>query len=111
MKDMIAYIVKGIVDHPEKVSITEIEGDQSIVFELEVAKEDIGKVIGKRGQNVSAIRTIMNAASAKIKKRVVLELAVFPDGSARLNRLQTAIKNFNGIISHSRYIFGVKSHN
>jgi len=74
MKDLIAYIAKALVDKPEEVSVTEIEGEQTSVIELRVAKEDLGKVIGKQGRNAVAIRTILSAASAKMKKRSVLEI-------------------------------------
>ena len=74
MKDLIAYIAKALVDKPEEVVVTEIEGEQTFVIELRVAKEDIGKVIGKQGHTARAIRTILGAASAKLKKRSVLEI-------------------------------------
>ena len=74
MKDLINYIAQALVDHPEQVSVTEVEGGQTTVLELKVAKEDIGKVIGKQGRTARAMRTILNAASAKIKKRSVLEI-------------------------------------
>ena len=74
MKDLIAYIAKALVDKPEEVVVTEIEGQQTSVIELEVAKEDIGKIIGKRGRTAHAIRTILGAATAKKRKRYVLEL-------------------------------------
>ncbi len=74
MKDLIAYIAKALVDKPEEVMVTEIEGEQTSVIELRVAKEDLGKVIGKQGRNARAIRTILGAASAKMKKRSVLEI-------------------------------------
>ncbi len=74
MKELIEYIAKLLVDNPEEVMVTEIEGEQTSVIELRVAKEDLGKVIGKQGRNVSAIRTILGAASAKMKKRSVLEI-------------------------------------
>ncbi len=74
MKDLIDYIAQALVDHPEQVKVTEVVGNQTTVLELEVAKEDIGKVIGKQGRTASAIRTILNAASTKIKKRSVLEI-------------------------------------
>ncbi len=74
MKDLIAYIAKALVDKPEEVVVTEIEGEQIYVIELKVAKEDIGKIIGKHGRTAQAIRTILSAASAKLKKRCVLEL-------------------------------------
>jgi uncharacterized protein len=74
MKDLIERIVKTMVDNPEEVEVSEIEGDQISVLELKVAKTDIGKVIGKKGRNVRAIRTILNAGSAKAKKHTVLEI-------------------------------------
>ena len=74
MKDLIAYIAKALVDKPEKVVVTEIEGQQIYVIELKVAKKDIGKIIGKRGRTAEAIRTILTGASAKLKKRCVLEI-------------------------------------
>lgn len=74
MKDMIEYIAQALVDHPEQVKVTEVEGEQTTVLELKVAKEDIGKVIGKQGRTARAMRTILSAASAKIKKRTVLEI-------------------------------------
>ncbi len=74
MKELIERIARELVDQPEEVSVTEIEGGRTVVFELRVAKSDIGKIIGKRGQNVNAIRTILNAVSGKSRKQVVLEL-------------------------------------
>ena len=74
MKDLIAYIAKALVDKPEEVVVTEKEGQQVTVIELKVAKEDLGKVIGKRGRTAEAMRTILTGASAKIKRRCVLEL-------------------------------------
>jgi len=74
MKDLINYIAQALVDHPEQVSVNEVEGSQTSVLELRVAKEDIGKVIGKQGRTARAMRTILNAASAKIKKHTVLEI-------------------------------------
>jgi uncharacterized protein len=74
MKDLIAYIAKALVDKPEEVTVTEIEGEQTSVIELKVAKEDLGKVIGKQGRTARAMRTILSAASTKIKKRSVLEI-------------------------------------
>lgn len=71
---MIEYIAQALVDHPEQVNVTEVEGEQTTVLELKVAKEDIGKVIGKQGRTARAMRTILSAASAKIKKRTVLEI-------------------------------------
>ena len=74
MKDLIFYIAKALVDHPDQVSVEEIEGNQTSVLELKVAKEDLGKVIGKQGRTARAMRTILSAASAKIRKRTVLEI-------------------------------------
>jgi predicted RNA-binding protein YlqC (UPF0109 family) len=74
MKDLISYIAKSLVDKPEEVVVTEIEGEQTSVIELKVAKEDLGKVIGKQGRTARAMRTILGAASTKIKKRSVLEI-------------------------------------
>jgi predicted RNA-binding protein YlqC (UPF0109 family) len=74
MKDLIKRIVQVLVDHPEQIEVSEVEGDNITVLELRVAKEDIGKVIGKKGRNVQAIRTILSAASAKIKKHTVVEI-------------------------------------
>ncbi|MBN1276069.1 MAG: KH domain-containing protein [Deltaproteobacteria bacterium] len=74
MKELIAYIAKALVDKPEEVGVTEIEGEQTSVIELKVAKEDLGKVIGKQGRTARAMRTILSAASTKINKRSVLEI-------------------------------------
>ena len=74
MKDLIAYIAKALVDRPEEVAVTEIEVEQTSVIELKVAKEDLGKVIGKQGRTARAMRTILSAASTKINKRSVLEI-------------------------------------
>jgi len=74
MKELIEYIAKLLVDNPEQVSVTEIVGEQTSVIELKVAKEDLGKVIGKQGRTARAMRTILGAASMKLKKRSVLEI-------------------------------------
>ncbi len=74
MKDLIKYIAKALVDNPEQVTINEVEGTQTSVLELTVAKEDLGKVIGKQGRTARAMRTILSAASAKLNKRTVLEI-------------------------------------
>ena len=74
MKDLVTRIAKALVDNPEEVVVTEIKGAQSSVLELKVAKEDIGKIIGKHGRTVVAIRTILGAASMKLKKRYILDL-------------------------------------
>ena len=74
MKDLIKTIVKALVDYPDQVGVSEIEGKQLTVLELKVAKEDIGKVIGKQGRTAHAIRSILGAASAKSKKRTILKI-------------------------------------
>jgi predicted RNA-binding protein YlqC (UPF0109 family) len=75
MKELIILIVKALVDNPEQVKVSEIMGGNTTVFELRVAKNDLGKVIGKRGRNVNAIRTILAAASASAGKgRTILEI-------------------------------------
>jgi predicted RNA-binding protein YlqC (UPF0109 family) len=74
MRDLIYTIAKALVDHPDQVTVDEVEGNQTSVLELKVAKEDLGKVIGKQGRTARAMRTILSAASAKIKKRTVLEI-------------------------------------
>jgi len=76
MKDLIKYIAQALVDNPDQVEVTEIEGNQTSVLELKVAKEDLGKVIGKQGRTARAMRTVLSAASAKVKKRTVLEIMV-----------------------------------
>jgi predicted RNA-binding protein YlqC (UPF0109 family) len=74
MKDLVAHIARELVDKPEEVSVAEVEGNQTSVLELKVAKDDIGKVIGKKGRIAHAIRTIVSSVSAKDKKRTVLEI-------------------------------------
>ena len=74
MKDLITYIAKSLVDQPDLVKVTEVEGEITSIIELSVAKEDIGKIIGKQGRTATAIRTIMNAASKKMKRSAVLEI-------------------------------------
>ncbi len=74
MKDLIEYIAKALVDNPDEVEVLEVEGSKTSVLELKVAKEDLGKVIGKQGRSARAMRTILSAASAKLKKRTVLEI-------------------------------------
>ncbi|MDR1243400.1 MAG: KH domain-containing protein [Deltaproteobacteria bacterium] len=73
-KELVEFTAKSLVDHPEEVQVTEVEGEQTTVIELRVAKEDLGKVIGKQGRTARAIRTILSAAASKEKKRCVLEI-------------------------------------
>lgn len=74
MKDLIVYIAKSLVDNPDEVEVKEVEGEQTSIIELRVAKEDLGKVIGKQGRTARAMRTILSAASTKMKKRATLEI-------------------------------------
>jgi predicted RNA-binding protein YlqC (UPF0109 family) len=74
LKELIEMIAKALVDYPEQVEVAELEGEQTSVIELRVAKEDLGKVIGKQGRTARAMRTILSAASTKIRKRAVLEI-------------------------------------
>ena len=74
MKDLIKYIAQSLVDNPDLVEVSEVLGEQTSVIELRVAKEDLGKVIGKQGRTAKAMRTILSAASTKIRKRTVLEI-------------------------------------
>ena len=73
-KELVEFIAKSLVDHPEEVQVSEIEGEQTTVLELKVAKEDLGKVIGKQGRTARAMRTLLSAASTKCRKRAVLEI-------------------------------------
>jgi hypothetical protein len=74
MKELVKFIAQSLVDNPDAVQVKEIEGEQTSVIELKVAKDDLGKVIGKQGRTARAMRTILNAASTKIRKRAVLEI-------------------------------------
>ena len=74
MKDLISYIARALVDFPDKVEVSAVEGRHTTVLELRVAKKDMGKIIGRQGRTAQAIRTILSAASGKTKKRHVLEI-------------------------------------
>ncbi len=74
MKELIKYIAQALVDDPTQVNVLEIEGQHSSVIELKVAKSDLGKVIGKMGNTAQAMRLILGAASAKVRKRAILEI-------------------------------------
>jgi predicted RNA-binding protein YlqC (UPF0109 family) len=86
MKDLIHRIAEALVDNPEEVAVTALEGSQSTVLELKVAKEDLGKIIGKQGRTAKAIRTILGAASAKLNKRTVLEAQFLRSSNSLQNR-------------------------
>jgi predicted RNA-binding protein YlqC (UPF0109 family) len=74
LKELIEYIAKALVDNPDEVDVSEVSGEQTVVLELRVAKDDLGKVIGKQGRTVKAMRAILNAASSKVRKRADLEI-------------------------------------
>ena len=74
MKELIKLIAQALVDNPDRVEVDEVKGEQTLVIELKVAKEDMGKVIGKQGRTAQAMRTILSAASMKFNKHAVLEI-------------------------------------
>lgn len=74
MKELLEVIAKSLVDYPDEVYINEVEGEKSIILELRVSKDDMGKVIGKQGRIAKAIRTVVKAAAVKENKRVVVEI-------------------------------------
>ena len=74
MKELVELIAKALVDNPDKVQVSQLDGEQSSIIELKVAQEDLGKIIGKQGRNAQAIRVIIGAAGMKLKKRVNLEI-------------------------------------
>jgi len=74
MKDLLVYIAKGLVDNPSAVEVTEVEGERTTILELRVAQADLGKIIGKQGRIIQAVRTILSAAAAKGGKRISVEI-------------------------------------
>ncbi|MCC6278605.1 MAG: KH domain-containing protein [Oligoflexia bacterium] len=74
LKDLVVFMAQSLVDYPDQVEVAEMVGEQTTVYELKVAKEDLGKIIGKQGRTARSLRTILNAASTKQKKRSVLEI-------------------------------------
>ena len=74
MKEILELIAKALVDNPDRVSVSEVQGQQTTIFELRVAQEDLGKVIGKEGHTARAIRTVLSAAGMKLRKRFHLEI-------------------------------------
>ena len=74
MEKLVKYIAEALVDHPEEVEVKSIEGENSIIIELKVAPDDVGKVIGKGGQTAKAIRKILSAAATKLKKKSLLQI-------------------------------------
>ncbi len=74
LKELVEFMAKALVDQPEQVVVSEVDGEQTTVIELKVAKEDLGKVIGKQGRTAQSMRTILGAVSTKLRKRSVLEI-------------------------------------
>ena len=74
MKELVGIMAKALVDNPDQLEVTEIAGSNTLVFQLKTAKEDMGKIIGKKGRNVQAMRIILNGASRKLGKHVILEI-------------------------------------
>lgn len=74
MKELVEYIAKSLVDHPDQVRVTQVEGEQTVILELQVAHEDMGKIIGKEGRIANAIRTLVKVAAARQGKRAQLEI-------------------------------------
>ncbi|MFZ5352592.1 MAG: KH domain-containing protein [Bacillota bacterium] len=74
MKELVEVIARHLVDNPDEVKVKQTEGDKSIIIELTVAPEDMGKVIGKQGRIAKAIRTVVKSAAAKIDKKVIVEI-------------------------------------
>jgi predicted RNA-binding protein YlqC (UPF0109 family) len=74
MGELVEYIAKSLVDNPDQVTVNEVEGSQSLIIELKVSPEDMGKVIGKQGRIAKAIRTVVKAAATKENKRVIVEI-------------------------------------
>jgi uncharacterized protein len=74
MKELVQYLAKALVNDPAAVAVTESEREDTAVFELKVAKEDLGRVIGRQGRTAKSIRTLLNAAAAKTNRKVILEI-------------------------------------
>jgi predicted RNA-binding protein YlqC (UPF0109 family) len=74
LRALVEYLARGLVDHPEEVAVEEVDEPDALVFELKVAELDLGKVIGKQGRTAKALRTVLSAASSKMRRRVILEI-------------------------------------
>ena len=74
MKELVQYLAKALVNNPDAVEVKETEGENASVFELKVAKEDLGRIIGKQGRTAKSIRTLLNAAASRTNRKVVLEI-------------------------------------
>jgi predicted RNA-binding protein YlqC (UPF0109 family) len=82
MKPFVEYVVKALVDHPDEVTVTEVETERAVIFELRLNQTDVGKVIGKSGRTINAIRSLLMSAAAKHGKRVMVEI-IEPEGRGR----------------------------
>jgi len=74
MKELVLYMARALVDHPEKVEVNAVEGENSVILELKVAQDDVGKFIGKGGQTAKAMRKVLSAAATKLKKKSMLQI-------------------------------------
>ena len=74
MKDLVLYLAKALVNHPDEVEVKEIQGETAAILELRVAKEDLGRIIGKQGRTAKSIRTILNAVASRMNRKIVLEI-------------------------------------
>jgi predicted RNA-binding protein YlqC (UPF0109 family) len=74
MKDLVLYLAKSLVNHPDEVEVKEIQGETAAILELRVAKEDLGRIIGKQGRTAKSIRTLLNAVASRTNRKVVLEI-------------------------------------
>lgn len=74
LRDLVSFMAKSIVDEPDQVSVNEVEGDRTVMFEVKVASSDMGKIIGKRGRVIHAVRSLVQAAAAKEGKRATVEI-------------------------------------
>jgi len=74
MKELVSYLAKALVNHPEEVEVKEIQGETAAILELRVAKEDLGRIIGKQGRTAKSIRTLINAVASRTNRKIVLEI-------------------------------------
>ena len=74
LRELVLYLVRSLVEHPESVEVNEIDEPDALVFEIKVAESDLGRVIGRQGRTAKALRTVLSAASAKLRRRVMLEI-------------------------------------
>ncbi len=74
MKDLVTYLARALVNNPDEVEVSEIQGETAAILELRVAKEDLGRIIGKQGRTAKSIRTLLNAAASRTNRKVVLEI-------------------------------------